>query len=212
MFNGQLEKIIKKRRSIRRYRPDLPPEEWIEKILSATTWAPSPSNIRPVRYVRIESKVIKERLKNEMAQGKERLLRKLDILNNSKKLRKWIEVYYNRYSIFMFDAPVLFVVGIQKKEEGLYEKLKDAKPAINYNRDWALDISVGISICHFILMAETMGLGTCILTTPLIFIDDINRLLCVDNINFRCFLTLGFPDESPSPPERISISDLCIQI
>ncbi len=212
MFNGQLEKIIKKRRSIRRYRPDPPPEEWIEKILLATTWAPSPSNIQPIRYVRIESKNIREKLKNEMACGKEKLLKKLDTLNSFEKLKKWIKIYYNRYSIFMFDAPVLFVVGIQKKEKGFYEKLKDAKLGINYHRDWALDISVGISICHFILMAEAIGLGTCVLTTPFIFIDDINKLLCVDNINFKCFLTLGFPDESPYPPERISISDLYIQI
>ncbi len=212
MFNGQLEKIIKKRRSIRRYKPDPPPEEWIERILEATKWAPSPSNLQPVRYIRIRSKDIKEKLRDEMNRGKERLLKSLDVSNSSKKLKRWIEVYYSRYSIFMFDAPVLFVVGIQKDKKGFYERIAQLNPAINYNRESVLDISVGISICHFILMAEQMGLGTCILTTPFIFIEDINKLLCIDTINFKCFITLGFPAESPYPPEKNSISDIYIQI
>jgi len=212
MFSGQLEEIVKRRRSIRKYKPIPPPEEWIEKILKATVWAPSPSNLQIVKYVRIKSSDIKGKLEKEMHKGKEKLLEKINATNDSKRVKRWIEVYYNRYSSFMFNAPVLFVAGIQKNKKGFYEKLKCMGLKTNYNKDSVFDISLGISICHFILMAESMGLGTCILTTPFIFIENINKLLCINDISFKCFITLGFADETPLPPEKSSISDLYLQI
>jgi len=120
MSSGCLEDIIKRRRSVRRYKSMFPPEEWIEKILWCALWAPSPSNIQPVRYIRIESKQIKESLLHHMYEGKERLLKKWEESGSSKRLRNWIDVYYLKYSKFMFDAPVIFAVGLAKIKNGFY--------------------------------------------------------------------------------------------
>lgn len=208
MCSGSLEELIKKRRSIRRYKDIVPPEEWIEQILQCALWAPSPSNIQPVRYLRIVSEDIRKKLHNSMYQGKERLIKKWQELRASKRLRNWIDVYYHKYSEFMFNAPVIFAVGVIKKMNGFFEKLKKSGIISNNNEDHGLDISLGLSISNFILKAEELGLGTCILTTPLIFIDDINKVLDIRDTDIRCFITLGFPSEGPIPPERLSLSEI----
>jgi len=208
MSSGCLEDIIKRRRSIRRYKSMFPPEEWIAKILWCALWAPSPSNIQPVRYIRIESKQIKENLLHHMYEGKEKLLKKWEESGSSKRLRNWIDVYYLKYSKFMFDAPVIFAVGLTEIKNGFYTKLKKAGIEIDYDQYCSFCISLGLSLSHFILEAEKLGLGTCILTTPLLFLDDLNNILGIEDVNIRCFVTLGFPDESPEPPKRLSISDI----
>lgn len=212
MLNGCLENIIKKRRSIRKYKDTVPPEEWIEKILRCALWAPSPSNLQPVRYIRIESKQIKEDLYYNMQIGKKRLLKKWEEFSSSKRLRNLIDVYYHKYAKFMFEAPVMFAVGVKKIKKGFYITLKEAGIKQDYVEDYSLYISLGLSLSHFILEAEKLGLGTCILTTPLIFLNDLEKIIGIKDVNIGCFITLGYPDESPVPPKRLSISDICIKI
>ncbi len=205
MCNGQLIEIIKKRRSIRRYKPDPPPEEWIEEIIKATIWAPSPSNLQPVRFVRIDSKGLLNKIQKEIEKGKERLLKRLI----SEKIKKRVNLYYERYCKFMFDAPIIFVVGIKSEKQSLFEKIKEEGLKVSYyNENFAMEISLGISVSYFLLKAEELGLGTCVLTSPFLFIENINHIIGIKDITFRCFITLGFPDESPLPPERIPVSEV----
>jgi hypothetical protein len=39
-------------------------------------------------------------------------------------------------------------------------------------KDTDLDISIGLSLMAFVLKGESIGLGSCILTAPLVFIED----------------------------------------
>lgn len=47
----ELFKIIKKRRSIRKYKSKPVPNDLIEKLVEAALWAPSGSNIHPFRFI-----------------------------------------------------------------------------------------------------------------------------------------------------------------
>ena len=210
MSNGCLREIIRKRRSIRRYKDVPPPEEWIEKILLSVLWAPSPSNLQPVRYIKLESDSIRKELRQHMICGKERLLKQLKESDSSKRTWKWIDVYYHKYCDFLFDAPLIFAVGLIKAKEGFHIKLKEAGLETNYDLASSHSIALGISLSHFILEAQKLGLGTCILTTPMIFMKKLNKILEIQDVDVKCFLTVGFPDESPDPPERLSLSDIYI--
>jgi nitroreductase len=47
--------VVKTRRAIRKYKPELVPDDSIEKILEAGRWAPSGSNIQPWRFVVVKN-------------------------------------------------------------------------------------------------------------------------------------------------------------
>ena len=57
--------IIKKRRSIRRFKPDLVPEDLVKKIIEAATWAPSACNIQGWRFIIVDDPTIKEEIVNQ---------------------------------------------------------------------------------------------------------------------------------------------------
>lgn len=57
-----LSDIVMKRRSVRKYKKDLPKDNEVEKILEAAHWAPSGLNNQPWRFLIIKDKAKKDKL------------------------------------------------------------------------------------------------------------------------------------------------------
>lgn len=207
-----LDKLISQRRSIRKFKPYAPPEDWIKKMITAGGKAPSPSNRQPVRFFRIASSEIRKRLYLALQEGREFLLAEISGMEREKRLKNWINTYY-RYSEFMFDAPVLFAVGTSLKHLTFFERIKSTgirQKEFSVQRD--MDISVGLSLMGYILKGEDLGLGSCILTAPLIFIEEPEKILSLEQILIRCFLTTGYADEEPAYIQRKNIDEIYKEI
>jgi nitroreductase len=61
-MNLDVFEAIKKRRSIRDYKPDPIPDEFLEKIIDAARWAPSAHNAQPWEFVVIKDKKLLKKL------------------------------------------------------------------------------------------------------------------------------------------------------
>jgi nitroreductase len=201
-----LDELINKRRSIRKYKADMPSDQWIEMMIRCATMSPSPSNTQPVRFLKISTSGIKERLHEDMALGRQRLLNALEERNGPKRLKNWIASYY-RFSEFMFNAPLLFAAGTVKATTGFSRKLFEAGLIERYDRK-DLDITIGLALKAFILKGEALGLGSCILTAPMVFISNIEKILGTEDLDIRCLITVGFPNEMPGPIERKTVQEV----
>jgi nitroreductase len=207
-----LDKLINRRRSIRKYKPEFPPEEWVRKMILSAMRAPSPTNSQPVRFIRILSPELKDCLREAMREGEESLLEAVKNSNSSKRLRNWVNAYC-RFSEFMFDAPVLFAVGTTMTFLNLAEKLFRAgamEQGHKKHRD--IDIAVGLALKGYLLKGEELGLGSCILTAPLIFIQEPEGILGLKGIEVKCFVTTGYPDEEPAYIQRKDIAEIYREI
>lgn len=211
-FIDPLDKIMRRRRSIRKYKADMPQPGWIETIIECAAMAPSPSNTQPVRYVRIQSPEKRGTLHRTMIERHRELLDKVRESGAPKKARNLINVYY-RYSDFMFDAPVLLAVGTVIETRSFSGKLVEANIMENDARgETDLDISVGLALKGLLLKCEALGLGSCILTAPLVFVPDADRILGLEDIRVKCFVTVGFPDETPPRVERKGLAEVYREI
>ena len=205
-----LEELITRRRSIRKYKAEVPPQEWIESMIRCVTFAPSPSHTQPVRFLRINSGNVKQALYESLVSGRDRFLKTLKHGGGPKRLKNWINTYY-RYSQFMFDAPVLFAVGTLKSASGFSRKMFEAGLLETYEpKD--LDISLGLALKGFILKGEELGLGSCILTAPLVFMSDVEETIGTEDLNIRCLITVGFPDETPGSIRRKGVEEIYQEI
>lgn len=200
--------MITGRRSIRKYKQEPPPEEWIKKMILAAMKAPSPTNSQPVRFIRILSSELKERLHQAMLQGKERLLQNIADSASSKRLKNWINAYY-RFSDFMFEAPVLFAVGTTSTFVNLSERLfRAGMREQEHKKHRDVDIAVGLALKGYLLKGEELGLGSCILTAPLIYIEDAEKIIPLKGIEIKCFVTTGYPDEKPGYIKRKDFTEI----
>jgi nitroreductase len=215
---SELDRLIQKRRSIRKYLPDLPPPAWIEEMIACAACAPSPSNSQPVRFFEITSVKKKAALFQAITKSRDDLLLKINEgkinaeTGSPKKLKNLIRAYY-RFSIFMFDAPVLFAVGTVFGVPGFSKKLFDAgliPEDVRGNTD--IDISVGLALHGFLLKAQERGLGACILTGPLSFVPNAGEILGINDCRLVCFVSLGFPNEAPSRIVKKSVDDIYREI
>lgn len=212
MIVTPLDELIYRRKSVRKYRDQSPPEEWIKSMVLAAIRAPSPSNIQPVRFIRLRSPHVTDLLHQAMREGRERLLRAASEADGAKRAKNWINYYY-RYSEFMFHAPVLFAVGTSTISTGFTERLGKTGMKIqdnNVQRD--LDISMGLALYGYLLKGEELGLGSCILTAPLIFIEEPEKVLSLEKIEIKCFVTTGYPDEKPPLSTRKDIAEIYREI
>ena len=207
-----LDELIDKRRSIRKYKTDLPSPKWIAGMIRCAAGAPSPKNSQPVRFIRISSPEARDRLCRAMAAGRQRFLQSALRSDSPKRTRNWINTYW-RYSEFMFKAPLLFAVGTVSTDHGFSERLlhagiikKDARG------DTDMDIAVGLALKGFLLKGEELGLGACILTAPLIFIQGMEKISGLKDVRIKCFVTAGFPDENPSYIERKTVTEVYREI
>jgi nitroreductase len=127
-------------------------------------------------------------------------------------LRNWINAY-SRFSEFMLDAPVLFAVGTTMTFLNLAERLFRAgemEQAHKKHRD--IDIAVGLALKGYLLKGEELGLGSCILTAPLMFIKEPEEILGLKGMEIKCFVTTGYPDEEPVYIKRRDFKDIYREI
>ncbi|MGZ3647549.1 MAG: nitroreductase family protein [Syntrophales bacterium] len=207
-----LDKLIDGRRSIRKYKPECPPQEWVKKMILAAMRAPSPSNSQPVRFIRILSPELKDRLLQAMHAGEECLLEAVKNVSSAKRITNWVNAY-SRFSEFMFAAPVLFAVGTTMTFLNLAERLfRAGAMEQGHRRHRDIDIAVGLALKGYLLKGEELGLGSCILTAPLIFIKEPEDILGLKGVEIKCFVTTGYPHEEPAYIKRKDITEIYREI
>jgi nitroreductase len=184
----------------------MPADECLEMMIRAASFAPSASNSQPVRFIRIISEDVRIALHDRLIQGRARFLDALGQESGTKRVKNVINSYY-RYSEFMFKAPVILAVGTIKGYTGFSGKLSEAGLVEKYDQK-ELDIAVGLALKGFILKGQELGLGSCVLTAPLVFIPDAGAILGPFDLDIRCFTTVGFPDEVPAFLERKAVKDI----
>lgn len=205
---SQLDSLIYGRRSIRKYRKDMPPPEWIEAMVTCALQAPSPANRQPVRFFRISRPETREKLRSAMEAGCRDLFRRAEEKGASEILKN-ILVNYFQFLLFMFEAPALFAVGTVPPRRSVAAKLFSSG-ILAHDRRTASDedLTVGLAVMEWMLKGQELGLGSCMLTAPLFYLDSPEEILGISPVSLKCFLTLGFPDERPVVPRKKILSEV----
>ena len=197
------KEAIEKRRSIRKFKPDIIPHEHIEAIMDSARLSPSGCNAQPWRF----KIVTEEDVKIQLAQS---------AFNQS----------------FIATAPVVIVCCADIKgyldgtvsgaqDLGKIGAVEDKIVSIIGDRVKALETvsinelgpriaaNVAVAIEHIVLRAMDFELGTCWIR--LLDEQKIKKLFgWDDNIYVVALLPMGYPAESPEPRKRLKLSDILI--
>lgn len=203
-----VKEAIEQRRSIRKFKADPVPDEYLTELLDAARLAPSGCNAQPWRF---------------------------KIIRDAETKLKLAKAAYDQS--FISKAPVVFVCcadikgyldgtvrGIRDLEEIgavedrivkiLSKRAEQMDSQMEMMRQEQLGariaFNVAIAVEHIVLRALDFGLGSCwVRLIDQQMIKDIFGW--DDNTYVVALLPLGFPTESPRPRRRLKIDDITIK-
>ena len=195
----EILELVKKRCSIRKYKEKFIPEKILNKIIEAGIWGPSvPSFInqsQPWKFVVIRNKELKKEITKIIERKAKSCGAGVNILLFSAK------------NTIEGASVIILIYNTKRLEYLIKEKFK-----VIYSRFASLIKTAQLSaisaaIQNMILVAESLGIGSCWLDTPLFCEKEINKLLGIKNEKLVAILTLGYPREKGKRSKRKPISE-----
>jgi nitroreductase/putative intracellular protease/amidase len=185
-------KAIKDRRSIRQFEAKEVELSKIQTILKAATWAPSPNNDQPWKFVVVKEKTVKEKL--------------LDTLMERMK------DYYESHGI-PIDRVKGFWAGIFSAPVHIFAFCDTSGMEIEAGFEeiemlWSTQ-AVSAACQNILLAAHALGLGTVWTGASVVLESDIKTILgAPESTRFMTMIALGYPADEPLPPVRRPLSDV----
>lgn len=191
--------LVRKRRSIRRFKPDTVPDEYIEKIIEAARWAMSGANAQPWEFI-----VVKDReMKKKMAESYLEVRKESYWIEETRvKEVKHPQLLSAPTLLEMEDAPVLIVVCGDKRTFQATVLASnflggEGGPGGTYIKN------IGNATHNMHLAAAALGLGSQWKSVNRVWEQALKRLLDVpDMIEIHTVVVLGYPAYQPLPSYR----------
>ncbi len=192
--------LAQSRRSVRKFSEQIVSREDILRVLEAARWAPSNHNRQPWKFIVLEDRRKLTRLAEEI---------RAELSQKLKSLPEVASGYTGElanYATFFADAPVLIAV-VHKRPVSFSAALLEgvAHPDLVSGEP----LSAAMAVQNLLLAAHALGLGTCVMTAPLILGDLMHRELNLPpGHELTCLVALGYADERPSTPRRKSVEQI----
>ncbi len=193
-----------KRRSIRKFKRDLVPDEHIMALIEAARLAPSASNTQPWRFKIVSDDETKAKLA-VAAYHQSFVAQAPVVLVCCADLHGYFEGITARSQEFGKEGALeeTMVRVLRERAEQLKTmNVQDLAPGIAFN--------VAIAIEHIVLRALDFGLGSC--WVRMIDEQKIKDIFGWGNsMHVVALLPLGYPDEAPAPRKRRTIEEIILK-
>ncbi len=210
---ADLEKLIKGRRSIRRWQDKKVPEELLLQAIQLATWAPNAANQQNWYFYVIVNQDTITAIADVVQAG-------------ANQIASWPEAnkfgddaarMLDRASLFR-NAPAAIAVASTRYHSSIDQILtarEKSDPKAGQIREWrnianSRIQSTSSSIAYLLLILHQIGLGAVWMTGPMQAKGEIEKILKVPpEMDIVAFIPVGYPAESPAPKERRPIEEVC---
>lgn len=215
-----LDKAIRQRRSIRKYKADVPiPREDIEAIIEAGCWAPSSTNIQPWRFIVVEDRETIAKMARAVY-DEFQALSKEALRKGERRVAAFCR-FLRSYASFFTDAP-LVIVACTKPYENPVLKMPMATVIEKANELEHMDVnikplvidtvqkSVSMAVQNMLLKAHSMGYGACVMDGPIAIGASLREMLNIeDDLELVMVIPVGVPESiDVEAPERMPVAEV----
>lgn len=193
--------VMKSRRSVRRFKPEPPSREQIERLLEAAVTAPSASNKQPWRFIVITDRKRIAELAGHVREAVDRIAGHVEAASQA-AFRNYGD-YFTRFD----QAPV--VIAALYRSLTVLSNLVDEKieagdrERIRVMEERSGLVGVSMALQNLLLMAHESGLGASGMTGPLVASDRLRKSLEVsESWEIAALVPVGYPAEQPPPTDR----------
>ncbi|MCP5003058.1 MAG: nitroreductase [Planctomycetes bacterium] len=192
---------IKRRRSIRKFKPDLIPDEKIKELIESARLAPSGTNTQPWRFIIVKDDKTKKQLQ-EAAHNQRYIRRAPVIIVCCADLS-----VFKEFPIRVDELIASGALPVRTREKFIPYLEKGMRTVKKEDLITAAAANVSIAVEHIVLSAVELGMGTCWVRW---YDDDkVKEILSIpEYVEVMALLPLGIPDEDPDPRPRLSLDKL----
>ncbi len=201
-------KMVRKRRSIRKFRPDPIPDEYVEKILEAARWAMSGANGQPWEFIVVTDQETKDKMAEEYAEIRKRTYN-IERTRIEELRHPMFRTHPTSPPNFQH-APVLIVIlGDERTHQAtvLAPHFLPAGEGGVINATYLKSMANATQNIH--MAAAALGLGTQWFSMSGLLERAFQRILDVpDEISIHTIVPIGYPDYKPPPPYRRELKEI----
>ena len=195
------DELLRSRRSVRRFRAEVPTDELIERLLERATCAPSASNKQPWRFIAVKKRATIAQMAEVVRRRTAQIERHVPA--DSRRAFHAYGEYFTRFE----HAPVVVVpifrghtVLSHLVDEELEMALRGAIQSME--RDSGLT-GTALALMLLLLAAHEAGLGASAMTGPLVAAAELAQILGVPaSWGLVALVALGYPAETPKATDR----------
>jgi nitroreductase len=198
---GVLERLIKSRRSIRKWRQDEVPDELLKKAVELATWAPNGGNYQGWRFIAVNNREILRKMADAVQSVSDKIASQPEAVSWQEDMNR-----YRKNASFFRNAPVCIGVFSGAYQSPMDKVLvaresfdPEAKEILGFRRFAPTAIqSTSAAAATMLLALHQMGLGAIWLASPLLAKKEIEAILNVPaEMGLVCLIAVGYPDEFP---------------
>jgi len=178
-------RLIRGRRSIRRYQARPVPRELLERLLEAAIWAPSAHNRQPWRFCVVTNSAMKHALSIRLGERWRNDLAADGV--DAAHIEQRIAISHVRLTT----AGALIVVALTMEEMDIYADAARARA------EWTMAVqSTALACQNLLLAAHHYGLGACWMCAPLFAPELVRAVLDLPaSWEPQALITIGYPAE-----------------
>ncbi len=181
--------LVEKRRSIRKFKPEPIPDEYVDKIIEAARWAPSGANSQPWEFIVVKKQELKDKIV-ELISGAGNLSQKMEVAREPEQRFRFRPPGYVR-------APVFIILCGDTRTQNAYPLETTLQKGSS-----VLNSSLANAFLYMTLAATTLGLASqWVSAIGNSYVQALTKdLLGVPKeLVFYDMLAVGNPDGEPRP-------------
>ncbi len=189
MNYDSLLELVKKRRSIRRFKPDPIPDEYVDKIIEVARWAPSGANSQPWEFIVVKKQELRDKI-IELIKEYNPISHKMEFVREPRLRFQWSAAGYVR-------APVFIILCGDPRANEAYPL-----SAVFHHGQSHFTSALASAFLYMNLVTTTLGLAAqWVSTVANPYVESLTKdLLGVPKeIKFYDMLAVGYPDTEPKP-------------
>lgn len=201
-----LERLIKGRRSIRKWKKQDVSDDLLKKAIELATWAPNGGNFQGWHFIVVKNLEVIEKMANAVQSVGDQIASWPEAMPWQEDVKR-----YQKNASFFRNAPACIGVFVRQYQSVADKVLTsreavdpEAKKILAFRRSASTAIqSAAAAVTTLLLVFHHMGLGATWLGAPLIAKKEIETILDIPiDLSFVCLVAVGYPDESPQKERK----------
>lgn len=206
MNTEELEKLIKERRSIRKWKRKEVSDDSLRKAVELATWAPNGGNYQGWHFIIVKNKEVIEKMADAVQSVADKIASWPEAVSWQEDVHR-----YQKNASFFRKAPACIGVFSGIYQSPLDKVLiaresfdREAKEILGFRKSAPTAVqSAAAAVTTMLLVFHHMGLGAVWLVSPIQAKKEIEAILNVpSNTDLICLIAVGYPDESPQKDRK----------